>query len=55
MSVFHTKESQELATIRKIEKDIERRQRIHKLIMGGIAGMMAICVASHLVCRKHRR
>ena len=55
MKVFMNEQKREIATLKKIEKQIERRERIHHLLIAGLATLLAASVTLHLIpCKKHR-
>lgn len=54
MKLIKTEEERQLATLKQIEKQIERRERIHHCLIAGLATLLAASVAMHLVpCKKH--
>lgn len=54
MQIFKNEEERQIATLQKIEKQIERRERIHHCLIAGLATLLAASVALHLVpCKKH--
>lgn len=54
MKLVKTKTEREVATLREIEKQIERRERVHRFLIGGLAALLAASVAIHLVPSKKR-
>lgn len=49
MKLFKTEEERQIATLQQIEKQIERRERVHKLLIAGLATLLATSLVCHLI------
>ncbi len=50
MSVFKTEDEREVEVLSKLEKQIERREKIHRFLIAGLSGMLFLSVAAHIAC-----
>jgi len=50
MSIFKTEGRREVAVLSKIEKQIERREKIHRFLIAGLSGMLFLSLAAHIAC-----
>lgn len=60
MSVFKTEDEREVEILSRLEKQIERREKIHRFLIAGLSGLLALSVAAHVAChcaerRRYRR
>lgn len=50
MSVFKTEDQREVVVLSKLEKQIERREKIHRFLIGGLSGLLVLSLAAHVAC-----
>lgn len=60
MSVFKTEDQREVEVLAKLQKQIERREKVHRFLIGGLSGLLVLSLAAHAACyltggKKHRR
>ena len=58
MAKFRTEDEREIEVLDKVEKRIERRERIHRMLIVGLGSLLALSLAAHVAqafCPKHRR
>lgn len=57
MSIFKTEGEREVEVLSKLEKQIERREKIHRFLIASLSGLFAFSVAAHVAyhCAERRR
>ncbi|MDE6464971.1 MAG: hypothetical protein K2L16_10150 [Muribaculaceae bacterium] len=58
MALIKTETAREVQTLQRIERNLERRDKIHRLLIAGLTTLLAVSVSIHAIkgcCRKPRR
>lgn len=48
MSVFKTEDQREVEVLAKLQKQIERREKLHRFLIGGLGGLLVLSLAAHV-------
>lgn len=53
MALIKTQDQREIATLREIEHQIERREKFHHILIAALGGLLAVSLAAHIIrCKK---
>lgn len=54
MSLIKSESTREVETLEHIEKNIRRREKLHHVLIAGLATLLAVSVGAHILgsCRK---
>lgn len=55
MALIKSETTRELDTLEHIEKNIRRREKLHHILIGGLATLLLASVAAHLIKACPRR
>lgn len=55
MPIFQTENQREVRVLEHLQKQIERREKVHRFLIVGLAGMLTMSLAIHAACHFRRK